>query len=155
DRAIIRGVGTDAGAAILLALSPQRAAEILDGYEFAERGRLLQGIAVVQPKAAAKILDCFSMRDAALTLQRMKPERAALALGTMPGADAERILRRLIPLDGNAAAAVIMHLPLADAAGLLRAVRDDLAAQVFSLIWPDFVDAIERIDPDLVRRLSR
>ena len=155
DRAVIRGVGTDAGAAILLALPPQRAAEILDGCEPAERGRLLQGIAAVQPKAAGKILDCFSMKDAALTLQCMKPERAALALRTMPGADAERILRRLIPLDGNAAAAVVMHLPLADAAGLLGAIRDDLAAQVFSLLWPDFVLAIERIDPGLVRRLRK
>jgi hypothetical protein len=155
DGAVIRGVGTDAAAAMLLALPHQRAAEILDGCEFAERGRLLHGIAVVQPKAAGKILDCFSMKDAALTLQHMKPERAALALRTMPGVDAERILRRLIPLDSNAAAAVIMHLPLTDAVGFLRAIRDDLAAQVFSLIWPDFVDAIERIEPDLVRRLRR
>ncbi len=143
-------MGTDAGAAILLDLPPQRAAEILDGYEFAERGRLLQGIVVVQPKAAGKILDCFSTKDAALTLQRMKPGRAALALRTMPGADAERIMRRLIPLDGNAAAAVIMHMPLTDVAGLLRAIRDDLAAQVFRLIWPNFADAIESTDPDLV-----
>ena len=155
DRAVIRGVGTDAAAAILLALSPQRAAEILDGYELAERGRLLQGITVVQAMAAGKILDCFSMKDAALTLQHMKPECAALALRTMPGTDAERIMRRLIPLDGNAAAAVIMHLPLTDVAGLLRSIRDDLAAQVFGLVWPDFAGAIERTDPDLVRRLRR
>ena len=155
DRAVIRVVGTDAGAAMLLALPPQRVAEILEGCEVAERGRLLQGIAAVQPEAAGKILDCFSMRDAAWTLQRMKPELAALALRTMPGADAERILRRLIPLDDNAAAAVIMHLPLTDAACLLGAIRDELASQVFSLIWPDFVDAIERIDPDLVKRLRK
>jgi predicted Ser/Thr protein kinase len=155
DRAVVRGVGTDAGAAILLDLPPQRAAEILDGCEFAERGRLLQGIVVVQPQAAGKILDCFSTKDAALTLQRMKPERAALALRTIPDTEAERIMRRLIPLDGNTAAAVIMHLPLADVAGLLKAIRDDLAAQVFSLIWPDFAAAIERTDPDLVRRLRR
>lgn len=155
DRAVVRGVGTDAGAAILLGLSPQRAAEILDGCDFAERGRLLQGIAMVQPTAAGKILDCLSMRDAALTLQHVKPECAALALRTMPGTDAERIMRRLIPLDGNAAAAVIMHLPLTEVAGLLRSMRDDLAAQVFSLVWPDFAGAIERTDPDLVRRLKK
>jgi flagellar motility protein MotE (MotC chaperone)/predicted Ser/Thr protein kinase len=155
DRAVIRGVSTDAGAAILLALPPQRAAEILDGCEFAERARLLQGMAAVQPDAAGKVLDCFSMKDAALTLQHMKPEHAALVLRTMPGADAERTLRRLIPLDSNAAAAVIMHLPLTDAAGLLGTMRDDLAAQVFPLIWPDFVRAIERINPDLIKRFTR
>jgi predicted Ser/Thr protein kinase len=155
DRAVVRGVGTDAGAAILLDVPPQRAAEILDGCEFAERGRLLQGIIVAQPKAAGNILDCFSTKDAALTLQHMKPGHAALALRTMAAAEAERIMRRLIPLDGNTAAAVIMHLPLADAAGLLKTIRDDLAAQVFSLIWPDFATAIEHTDPDLVRRLRR
>ena len=98
----------------------------------------MQGITVVQAMAAGKILDCFSMKDAALTLQHMKPECAALALRTMPGTDAERIMRRLIPLDGNAAAPVIMHLPLTDVTGLLRSIRDDLAAQVFGLVWPDF-----------------
>jgi hypothetical protein len=64
-------------------------------------------------------------------------------------------MRRLIPLDGNAAAAVIMHLPVTDVAELLRSIRDDLAAQVFGLVWPDFAGAIERADPDLVRRLRR
>jgi predicted Ser/Thr protein kinase len=155
DRAVIRDAGTDAGAAMLLDMAPQRAAEVLIGYEVTERSRLLQGIAATRPRAAGAILDTLGMNDAARTLKHLSPEIAASVLGAMPNADGMRILRRLIPLDVTAAAAAFMHLPVPEAVELLRMLPVESASALLAQIWPNISEAMERVDPDLIQRLRK
>lgn len=158
DRAVIRGLGTDAGAAMLVAMTAQRAAEILHACTAAERGRLLRGIVAVSPRVAGGILEAFRPNDVAWTLKHLEPEVAASVLSAMPAEVAVRSLEQLIPLDVTAAAPALTLMPVYDAVALLRAMRGEPASRVFADIarnWPAARDAMKRADPGLTERLRR
>jgi hypothetical protein len=157
DRAMIRNVGTDAGAAMLLDMTSQRAVDILIGCEWEERRRLLRGIAAVSPRAAGDILESFGLKEAAGTLQHLVPEVGASILGAMQPESAVRILEPLIGLDVTAAAAALVLMLVPDAVGLLGILRDDLASRVFTDIartWPADAKRMKQADGGLIERLQ-
>ena len=153
DRKVMEGVGTDAGAAILLAMPPKAAADLLVSYEFPKLGELLQGIAAAGPGAAGAILEVLDVTTAAWAFSHLNPETAASVLEAIPSAEAVRILSRLIPLDESAAAAAIMNLSAHNAVALLKAIPSDRASRALARVWPGFVEAMASVDPVLIERL--
>jgi predicted Ser/Thr protein kinase len=157
DSAVIRGAGTAVGTAMLLDMSPQRAAEILVGCGVHEGGELLQGIAIARPGTAGEILEILSASVRTRFMEYLNPETAASVLAVMDAADAAaHVLAPLIRADADLAAAAIMNLPANTAVGLIRAViPHELAFRLIERTWESYVQAMEEVDPGISAWLRR
>jgi len=159
DHEGIAGAGADAAAAMMLAMPPERAAEIMVGYRAQKCGELLQGIAAARPRAAGAILQIMPGPAGGRVMRYLKPETAASVLDAEPTDEAVRNLINLIRADTKdrpvAAAAVITYLPATTAVRLLKQVPDDLRSAVLHHTWPAILDAMADVDPDFVRHLRQ
>lgn len=145
------------GTAMLLDMSPQRAAEILVGCGAHEGGELLQGVAVARPGTAGEILEILSANVRARFMEYLNPETAASVLAAMDAGDAAvHVLAPLIRADADLAAAAIMNLPAGTAVGLIReVVPRDLASRLVERTWESYVQAMEEVDRGVIARLRK
>lgn len=149
-RHVIRGIGTDAGAAMLAGLPRGDAARILIDVGVKAAGELLQGIAIAQPDIAAEIMQIFPAATAGSTLGYLRPDTAAAVLQALPDSEAILILSST---GDTTAAAAIMHLRANVATRLLKELPREQAARICRRIKPTTVAAMQNSDPELIGKL--
>lgn len=145
-------VGPDTGAAMLLKMEVRSSARILAECPPKRRGQLLQGIAAVEPAAAATILRMLLDTKAGSAFAYLQSQTAASLLSAMPKPEAARILRST---DVRAAASTIMELAPAEAAALLTSMSDaKRAAEVLTHTTSPTAIAVVLADHGLGRTIK-
>jgi eukaryotic-like serine/threonine-protein kinase len=143
--------GPDHGAATLLSLGRPAAARILADCPGRRRGELLQGIAAIEPGAAAVILPMLLADAAGRAFGGLLPASAASLLAAMPVPEAARILGST---DIRAAADAITELSPSPAAARLAFMPDRRrAAEVLSRTPLPAAIAIAHADREFARRV--
>ena len=153
---VIRSVGSDTGAAMLLAMPEADAARILADCPARLCGELLQGIAAAQPATAGVILRMLRSTSAGRAFAYLRPETAAELVSVLPAAEALRILDNT---DERTAAGVITELATPISAPLLKSMSSrQRAADVLTHVRPATVADLLRSDSgfatDVLRHLS-
>ena len=147
---LIRGVGTDAGAAMLIRMPRGDAARILLDYDSKVAGELLQGIAISRPEVAADIMRILQATDAGSMLVHLRPSTAAAVLQVMPTSEAAEIIGYAGEMT---AAAIMMHVRATVAVQLIAELPAGLAEPICRRMRPAAVAAMQKIEPDLINRL--
>lgn len=138
-------VGPARGAGMLAALELPTAARVIAECPVRDRGALVQGIAAIDPAAAARILPMLLAGVAGRAFGELESKTAASLLTAMPAPEAARILSST---DTPAAASAIMELPPGQAAEQLKAMRDaKRAADVLARALSRTALAIAIADP--------
>lgn len=149
-REAVKRASPDAGAAMLLAMSDENAAQILTGLRAREAGALIQAIAATQIQTAGAILKILSSSGAGHAVDYVSPPVAASILAAMPVREAVRILSRT---DSRTAAEVIMELPGGVSVHLIKAMPRRQAATALAYVRPATVAALFRASDDLKGKL--
>jgi flagellar motility protein MotE (MotC chaperone) len=153
----IRDGGTDVGAAMLLAMPGDQAAEILAGYPPRLAGDLIAAIAAGRPEIASAILQMLTAGGAGHIVDLLSPGTAASIVAGMPAAEAVRVLGRT---SVRTAAGVIMELPGDISARLISAMQDRRAAAVLTYVKPVTVASLllliasDDLNGNLLRQFS-
>jgi tRNA A-37 threonylcarbamoyl transferase component Bud32 len=148
-RAEILRANPDEGAKVLMSLDVLAAARLLADCPAKRQGELLQGIAAVEPAAAATILPMLLASVAGSAFGYLRPKIAASLLAAMPPLEAGRILGSADP---RAAASAVMELAPRLASAALRSMPDrQRAAEVLSHAQSAAVVAVARADRGFAR----
>jgi len=152
-RETIKNVGIDTGVAMLLALTEEEAARILADCPAKLCGELLQGVAAARPATAAAILRILRSTAAGRAFAYLRPQTGASLVSSMQPAEALRILDNS---DERTVAAVIMELPVATSATLLRSMYSrQRAAQVLTHVRPATAAELLRADSEFATAVLR
>ena len=141
----VKDAGTDAGAAMLLKMPDDHAAQVLADYPAPLAGQLIQVMAAARPRTAATILQALSAAAAGHAMDYLKPDTAASLLRAMTPGEATRILSRTTV---RTAATVIMTVPMSLSAQWIRAMQVKRAKAVLEYVKPVTVAALLRTAPD-------
>jgi predicted Ser/Thr protein kinase len=141
----VRDVGADAGAALLLAMPDEHAAQVLADYPPRLAGELIQVIAATRPQTAVAVLQTLSASAAGHALDYLNPDTAASLLTAMAPSEAARILRCS---NVRTAAVMIMTVPVVVSVQLIKAMQVKRASAVLEYVKPVTVASLLRAVPD-------
>jgi Protein kinase domain len=141
----VKDAGADAGAAMLLKMPDDHAAQVLADYPAPLAGELIQAIAATRPRTAVTILQTLSAAAAGHAMDYLKPAAAASLLTAMTPGEAARILGRTTV---RTAATVIMTVPMSLSAQWIRAMQVKRAKAALEYVKPVTVAALLRTVPD-------
>jgi eukaryotic-like serine/threonine-protein kinase len=148
-RAEILRANPDEGAKVLMSLDVLAAARLLADYPAKRQGELLQGIAAIEPAAAATILPMLLASVAGSAFGYLRPTTAASLLAAMPPLEAGRILGST---DTRVAASAVMELAPRLASAALSSMPDrQRAAEVLSHAQSAAVVAVACADHGFAR----
>jgi serine/threonine protein kinase len=140
----------DHGAADMLRMSKEHAAQQLAGYPPRLAAEILQVIAHTEPETAGRILQMISSKSVGRIVDHLTAQASGSIVAAMPVNAAVRILNCA---DARAAGGVIMELPKDISVCMIKEMEKSRAAMVLSYVEPVTVAALLGTLFDSDRRL--
>jgi hypothetical protein len=146
----VQDAGADAGAAMLLEMAGDHAAQVLADYPASLAGGLIQAIAVTRPRTAVTILQTLSATAAGHAVDYLTRDTASSLLMVMTSGEAARILSRATV---RTAATIVMAVPMAVSAQWIRVMQVRQAKAVLEYVKPVTVAQLLGAVPDDLRAI--
>ena len=150
-REAIRRASPESGAAMLLAMPEEKAAQLLAGMHSREAGSHIQAIAAHRRSAAGAILKILSSSGAGHAVDYVSASVVASVLADMQVLEAARILSRT---SARTAAQVIMILPDSTSVRFIKAMPTKQAGLMLNFVWPSTVKRLFDASDEVRRKLE-